>query len=78
VSSYRTKIATKGREYILSLARTKFKTLFKRAFNIRLEIILREDFYVNNGYKITPEKGSSVVLLRKTRCLNYLKSNYAY
>jgi hypothetical protein len=69
VSSYGTKIVTKGREHTLRSVRTKFKTLFNRAFNTQLEIVLREDFYIDNGYKITPNKGSGLVLLRKTECL---------
>jgi hypothetical protein len=77
VSSHGTKMATKGREHTLSSARTKFKTLFERAFDTRPEIIPREDFHIDNGHEITPEKNSGLVLLRKTRCLNHLKSNYA-
>jgi hypothetical protein len=41
VSSYSTKIAIKGRDHTLSSTRTKFRALFDRAFNTRLEIILR-------------------------------------
>lgn len=63
MSSYGTKIATKGRDYNLSLVRTKFKILFDRVFNTRPKIILREDFYLNNRHEITPKKGSSLVLL---------------
>jgi BMFP domain-containing protein YqiC len=62
-------MATKGREHTFRSVKTKFKTLFDRAFNTRLEIVLREDFYIDNSYKITPNKGSSLVLLRKTECL---------
>jgi hypothetical protein len=62
-------MATKGRDHTLSSARTKFKALFDRAFDTRPEIIPREDFYINNSYKITPKKGCGLVLLRKTECL---------
>lgn len=51
--------------------------LFERAFDTRPEIILREDFYLDNGHEITPEKGSGLVLLRKTECLDHLASSYA-
>lgn len=69
-------MATKGREHTLRSVRTKFKTLFDRAFDTRPEIIPREDFYIDNGYKITPNKGSGLVLLRKTECLQHLGNSY--
>ena len=77
VSSHGTKMATKGRDHTLSSAKTKFRTLFDRAFDTRPEIIPREDFYVDNGHEITPEKGSDLVLLRKTGCLDHLRTSYA-
>lgn len=76
VSSHGTKMATKGRDYTLSSARTKFKTLFDRAFDTRPEIIPREDCYIDNGHEITPDKGSGLVLLRKTECLQHLGNSY--
>ncbi|KAG9662622.1 hypothetical protein KCV03_g9977, partial [Aureobasidium melanogenum] len=77
VSSHGAKMATKGRDHTLSLARTKFRMLFDRAFDTRPEIIPREDFYLDNGHEITPEKGSGLVLLRKTERLNHLGGSYA-
>ena len=50
--------------------------MFYRAFDTQLEIILREDFYVNSRYKITPKRASSLVLLYKTSYLNHLKTSY--
>jgi hypothetical protein len=76
VSSHGTKMATKGREHTLGSARTKFKTLFDRAFDTRPEIVPREDFYIDNGHEITPNKGSGLVLLRKTECLQHLGNSY--
>jgi hypothetical protein len=76
VSSHGTKMATKGRDHTLNSARTKFKALFDRAFDTRPEIIPREDFYIDNGHEITPDKGSGVVLLRTTECLQHLGNSY--
>lgn len=76
VSSHGTKMATKGRDYTLSSARTKFKMMFERAFDTRPETIPTEDFYIDNGHEITPEKGSGLVLLRKTECLQHLGTSY--
>jgi hypothetical protein len=77
VSSHGTKMATKGRDHTLGSTRAQFTSMFDRAFDTRLEIIPREDFYVDSGHEITPERASGLVLLRKTGCLEHLKTSYA-
>jgi len=56
-------MATKSRDYTLSLTETKFRILIDRASDTQPEIITREDLCVDNRHEITSYKSFVVVIL---------------